>query len=224
MAAQWILAGAALFAAVAGIAQFTIRRATLATDVDIEFRPLPARDARIADFTVVVRNLGFRPLRITRVAYQVKYRLQTDEVVCDEKLDSKGERKGDEVEPRLPRKLSDPKLVDKEGWLHFPDVPPRAIAFPGGAARFGKPLRFPQGAEIASLTASCDYEVSVGRPSRLILWLFVHSPPDDNFTRGVADHMVRRTVELDEPRISRARDRELSESKTEPSKSELTPD
>ena len=35
-----------------------------------------------------VRNLGFRPLRITRVAYQVKYRLQTDEVVCDEKLDS----------------------------------------------------------------------------------------------------------------------------------------
>jgi hypothetical protein len=141
--------------------------------------------ASAGDVVVVVSNFGASPLGITEVRIKTRTGGGADNVGPPTQP-----RKGNPL-PNLPGRLG----TSSDGWLHY-EVGTRAIPFPGGSARFGKPLLFPSDAEVVNISVWCSYEVKVGVFSSVILRLAHVGVGEDDFRRGVRNHLVRRSLAL----------------------------
>ncbi len=176
---------AAAFAGVAlAFVGFVAERTKLAADVDIEFSPLEMTGAGAGDVVVVVSNFGSQPLAITRAELRVWLGNGDDARPA-------GGGMGDPCEPGLRRRLDG---APPDGWIDFANyIGDRVIAFPGGAARLGKPIVFPADAEVVDFRATVDYQVQLGWVFRVILYASLNWPRENDFRRGVLNHQVRRT-------------------------------
>ncbi|MET4100378.1 hypothetical protein ABIB37_002615 [Agrococcus sp. UYP10] len=182
--------------AVGGYVRFVLVRANVGAQFDIEFTPLGIVNGRPAgDLALVITNLGSNLLVVTRVSCRVKYSTPVDA----------GAGAHDD-EPTMSASPGGRSAEGSAALIHVFGGPdrsapharrPTSVISQGGTQAYRKPLTFPDGTGAVAIWASCDYHVGIGALERLIVRVVLRPRADLDYTRGLDNHLVRRTFRLD---------------------------
>jgi hypothetical protein len=182
--ASIVAAITAVLAAGGAYVQYVLKRSLLpSVEFDVDFVALHYQEPYVVgDVSLVVKNIGSSMLIITNVRFRARYH-QT----------------GDEAGP-LPRDPTEPLLrhrIPTTDHTWAPIAAARTFVQPGVTQIYRKPVLLSSSVSVINILGSFDYQIQIGPVTRMLVWLVARPPEDIDWRRGINDHTVRRTFELE---------------------------